>query len=462
MSRSTISYESLAQKAPASPVVSDSDSVEPSLNSEPFSGHDTSVGSAASDPDNEPLGSLGTTGHFGGSEFSKDDPSKHGSIDAMSVHGPRKTVRPRPPLPPSILARIEDWIVAYLSSPQLSSPRLGPSRRRPRSSPSSSLGPPPKRGRVSPAPASPAPALHSVPIELLPPRKSFTASKRIETLERERGMTTDAIEELINQHMDDALATYETNRNTKNGNGNRNGSGSRSDRGSGSRTTMHTARGCTYKEFLNCQPLNIKVKYASCTLLNGALTMWNSHVRTVVIDVAYKMSLKEMMKLMTKAYCPRNEIQKLKGEMVPEEEDKVEILDSIQGNVTFAGPVRLQDVLKLANNLIDQKQGHYKSDCPKLKNQNRGNTTGNAAGSSEGHGRVYALGGGNADQYLNVITGTFLLNSRYASILFDTGADRIFVLTAFISLIDITPYALDTKYDVELADRKIIGVDTII
>ncbi|GKA23988.1 hypothetical protein Tco_0710021, partial [Tanacetum coccineum] len=71
-------------EAPASPVVSDSDSVEPSLNSEPFSGHDTSVGSAASDPDNEPLGSLGTTGHFGGSGFSKDDPSKHGSIDAMS------------------------------------------------------------------------------------------------------------------------------------------------------------------------------------------------------------------------------------------------------------------------------------------------------------------------------------------------------------------------------------------
>ncbi|GJT38446.1 hypothetical protein Tco_0938311 [Tanacetum coccineum] len=44
---------------------------------------------------------------------------------------------------------------------------------------------PPKRCRESPAPASPAPALHSVPVELLPPRKRFTASERIKTLKRE-------------------------------------------------------------------------------------------------------------------------------------------------------------------------------------------------------------------------------------------------------------------------------------
>ncbi|GKA23991.1 hypothetical protein Tco_0710024 [Tanacetum coccineum] len=95
-------------------------------------------------------------------------------------------VRPQPPLPPSILARIEDWIVAYLSSPQLSSPRLGPSHRTTPILHLHIFRTTSQEGRVSPAPASPAPALHSVPIELLPPRKSFTASKRIETLERER------------------------------------------------------------------------------------------------------------------------------------------------------------------------------------------------------------------------------------------------------------------------------------
>ncbi|GJS78009.1 putative reverse transcriptase domain-containing protein [Tanacetum coccineum] len=58
--------------------------------------------------------------------------------------------------------------------------------------------------------------------------------------------------------------------------------------------------------------------------------------------------------------------------------------------------------------------------------------------------------------------GTFLLNNRYASILFDTGADRSFVSTAFSSLIDIVPTALDHDYDVELANGKIIRVNTII
>ncbi|GJZ20222.1 putative reverse transcriptase domain-containing protein, partial [Tanacetum coccineum] len=62
----------------------------------------------------------------------------------------------------------------------------------------------------------------------------------------------------------------------------------------------------------------------------------------------------------------------------------------------------------------------------------------------------------------NVITGTFLLNNRYASILFDTGADRSFISTAFSSLINIAPTPLENSYDVELADGKIVGIDTII
>ncbi|GJV69998.1 putative reverse transcriptase domain-containing protein [Tanacetum coccineum] len=57
--------------------------------------------------------------------------------------------------------------------------------------------------------------------------------------------------------------------------------------------------------------------------------------------------------------------------------------------------------------------------------------------------------------------GTFLLNNRYASILFDTGADRSFISTAFSSLIDIAPTPLENSYDVELADEKIVRVDTI-
>ncbi|GKD26128.1 putative reverse transcriptase domain-containing protein, partial [Tanacetum coccineum] len=62
----------------------------------------------------------------------------------------------------------------------------------------------------------------------------------------------------------------------------------------------------------------------------------------------------------------------------------------------------------------------------------------------------------------NVVTGTFLLNNHYASILFDTGADRSFISTAFSSLINIAPTPLENCYDVELADGKLVGIDTII
>nr|GEW78427.1 putative reverse transcriptase domain-containing protein [Tanacetum cinerariifolium]GEW81302.1 putative reverse transcriptase domain-containing protein [Tanacetum cinerariifolium] len=52
----------------------------------------------------------------------------------------------------------------------------------------------------------------------------------------------------------------------------------------------------------------------------------------------------------------------------------------------------------------------------------------------------------------NIVTSTFLLNNRYASILFDTGADRSFMSATFSSLIDIIPTTLDHGCDVDLAD----------
>nr|GEU88688.1 putative reverse transcriptase domain-containing protein [Tanacetum cinerariifolium] len=62
----------------------------------------------------------------------------------------------------------------------------------------------------------------------------------------------------------------------------------------------------------------------------------------------------------------------------------------------------------------------------------------------------------------NVVMGMFLLNNHYALILFDTGADRSFVSTAFSSLIDIILTTLDHGYDVELANGRIIWVNTLI
>ncbi|GKC46063.1 putative reverse transcriptase domain-containing protein, partial [Tanacetum coccineum] len=103
-------------------------------------------------------------------------------------------------------------------------------------------------------------------------------------------------------------------------------------------------------------------------------------------------------------------------------------------------------------------QGHFKRDYPKLKNNNRSNQVGNGNAPA----KVYAVGRAGTNPDSNAVTGTFLLNNRYASILFDTGADRSFVSTAFSSQIDITPTALDHYYDVELADGRIIGLNTIL
>ncbi|GKB65330.1 putative reverse transcriptase domain-containing protein [Tanacetum coccineum] len=104
--------------------------------------------------------------------------------------------------------------------------------------------------------------------------------------------------------------------------------------------------------------------------------------------------------------------------------------------------------------------GHFKRDCPKLKNKDGGN--GNAQGWVYAVGNAEKRGNASGNPDSNVVTGTFLLNNHYASILFDTGADRSFISTAFSSLIDIVPTPLDNSYDVELADGKIVGIDTII
>ncbi|GJX96720.1 putative reverse transcriptase domain-containing protein [Tanacetum coccineum] len=103
-------------------------------------------------------------------------------------------------------------------------------------------------------------------------------------------------------------------------------------------------------------------------------------------------------------------------------------------------------------------QRHFKRDCLKLKNKNHGNQGGNGNAPA----KVYVVSNAGTNPDSNVVMGTFLLNDRYASILFDTGADRSFISTTFSSLIDITPTTLDHYYDVELADGKIIGINTII
>ncbi|GKE43329.1 hypothetical protein Tco_1470613 [Tanacetum coccineum] len=174
------------------------------------------------------------------------------------------------------------------------------------------------------------------------------------------GMTPAAIEEMINQRVDAALEARRVNRDLELGNGNDNGGGDGNGNGNGDgngdgngngngngtgngnnggdngngnenrnvngRGDRLVARECTYQDFMKCQPLGFKrtegvvglirwsekmetvfhisncperyqVKYATCTLLDSAL------------------SWKELLKLMTEVYCLRNEIQKMETEL---------------------------------------------------------------------------------------------------------------------------------------------------
>ncbi|GKB75487.1 putative reverse transcriptase domain-containing protein [Tanacetum coccineum] len=104
-------------------------------------------------------------------------------------------------------------------------------------------------------------------------------------------------------------------------------------------------------------------------------------------------------------------------------------------------------------------RGHFRRDCPKLKNKDGGN--GNAQGWVYAVGNAKKRGNAPGNPDVNVVAGTFLLNNHYASILFDTGADRSFISTAFSSLINIAPTSLENCYDVELADGKLVGIDTV-
>ncbi|GKD93137.1 putative reverse transcriptase domain-containing protein [Tanacetum coccineum] len=107
----------------------------------------------------------------------------------------------------------------------------------------------------------------------------------------------------------------------------------------------------------------------------------------------------------------------------------------------FVQSARIRSMLGIVRNV-----GHRKRDCPKLKKNGQGGNN---------RGAAYKLGAVDAQQYLKVITGTFLLNNRYATALFNSGADKSFVSINFSTLIDIEPVELDTCYEVELADGKV-------
>nr|GFC22567.1 hypothetical protein [Tanacetum cinerariifolium] len=143
-------------------------------------------------------------------------------------------------------------------------------------------------------------------------------------------------------------------------------------------------RECTYPDFLKCQPLNFKgtegvesvfnisnctaacqVKYATCTLQGVVLTWWNSHVKTVTLEVAQALPWKTLKKMMTDKYCTRGEIKKLETKMWELKNqghrcDRVEkyiggLPDMIHDSVKATRPKTMQEAIEFATELMDKR-----------------------------------------------------------------------------------------------------------
>nr|GEV22888.1 putative reverse transcriptase domain-containing protein [Tanacetum cinerariifolium] len=283
------------------------------------------------------------------------------------------------------------------------------------------------------------------------PKKRTTRATPATTTTPTTTITNAQLQALIDRGVAAALAERDADRS-------RNGD-NKNDSGTGRRRQMTTPQECTYTDFLKCQPMSFQgtegvvgltrwlekmesvfqisncnvacqVKFASCTLQGSALTWWNSHMRAVGQDVSYAMPWEALKKMITDKYCLRSEIQKLESEMFLEESANVEryiggLPDMIYGSVKASKPQSMQEAIEFAIEMMVKKrlthaERHYKSDCPKLKNGNQGNRPGNGNVVA----RAYVVGTARTNTNSNVVT--------------------------------------DHGYDVELADGRIIWVNTLI
>nr|GEW47343.1 retrotransposon protein, putative, Ty3-gypsy subclass [Tanacetum cinerariifolium] len=97
-------------------------------------------------------------------------------------------------------------------------------------------------------------------------------------------------------------------------------------------------------------------------------------------------------------------------------------------------------------------RGHTRNRCPKKVKQKE---------VREVHGRAYAIKDVEP-QGSNVVTGTNLLNNRYASVLFDSSSGRSFIDTRFSSMLNIDPVKIRASYEVDLANGRVVSTNTIL
>nr|GFA01044.1 hypothetical protein [Tanacetum cinerariifolium] len=268
-----------------------------------------------------------------------------------------------------------------------------------------------------------------------------------------------------------------------------------------------------------------KTVFAAATFQDRALTWWNSQVATSGMEVVTRKTVKEMD---ISSYTTRfNELVILCPVMVPTERKKIEayirgLSKNIKGKVTSSEPATLSKAMRMAHTLMEQKvkakaereadnkkrkcgmqhygncsikcnkcgkiehkardcwskvvatgenaqpvvtcyrcgeKGHIKTNCPARNNPGR----------NEARGQAYALRDGDQNLGPNVVTDTFLLNNRYARVLFDSGVVSTNTILRGYALnlvnhlfeIDLMPIKLGT-FDVIIGMDWLMLHDTVI
>ncbi|GJV15705.1 putative reverse transcriptase domain-containing protein [Tanacetum coccineum] len=275
--------------------------------------------------------------------------------------------------------------------------------------------------------------------------KRATRSTPATTTTTTTSVTNAQLKALIDQGIADALAANDADRNM-------NGDDSHNS-GTGVRRQAPPARECTFLDFMKCKPLYFKGTEGVIKLTQWFERMetWNSHVKTVGHNVAHAMTWKNLKNKITDKYCPRGEIKKLEVEMWNHKSQTKNYVsgfpDMIYRSVMASKTKTMQDAIKFATELMDKKihifakqqsenkrkqddnqqqnkrqnigrayavgsgqkptcykcgaQGNFKRDCPKLKNNNRGNQGGNGNAPV----KVYVVGRTGTNPDLNVVTG---------------------------------------------------------
>nr|GEX30529.1 hypothetical protein [Tanacetum cinerariifolium] len=268
-------------------------------------------------------------------------------------------------------------------------------------------------------------------------------------------MTLEAVRAMINQAMQ---------RNSTNGDE------SHSSRG-GPIRPVQSVRACSYSDFMKCQPFKFRgtegvvglsrwfekmesvfyisgcgienqVKFATCTLLDAALTWWNDDEQYFSRGEIKKLEIK-LWNLKVKgnkvvSYTQRfQELTLMCTKFVADEKEKVDkyidgLFDNIHENVMSVRPKTLDEAIELDNDLMDQKLCTYaerqteskrkfdknnqaqqllkRQNVPQAyairtgeRNEMKNRNHGNQAEGTGAHGMMYALGGEETNQDLDDI-----------------------------------------------------------